>query len=185
MLPNEPETAYFLTEAEKRAVTLRWAGEYGSTKSAQQFSTADMMKAFMDIKVWIFCAGQFGADTMLYGFSTFLPTIIKSLGKWTTAEVQLLTVPVYFLGAAAYMASAVVSDRIQRRGVFCVGFGLISVVGYAVLLADVSAGVHYFGYAAACHVISLSSPSVLMLTSSDASSWPWVCTSSSVSLLHG
>lgn len=145
LLPNEPETAYFLNDAEKRAVTLRWAGEYGSTKSAQQFSKEDMMKAFLDIKVWIFCAGQFGADTMLYGFSTFLPTIIKSLGQWTTAEVQLLTVPVYFLGAAAYMGSAVWSDRIQRRGVFCVAFGLISVVGYAVLLSDSSAGVHYFG----------------------------------------
>ncbi|EFX00856.1 major facilitator superfamily transporter [Grosmannia clavigera kw1407] len=145
LLPNEPETAYFLNEAEKRAVALRWASEYGNTKSAQEFSKVDMMKAFTDWKVWVFCAGQFGADTMLYGFSTFLPTIIKSLGHWTTAQVQLLTIPVYFLGAAAYMTSAFLSDRIQRRGVFCIVFGLISVVGYGVLISDTSAGVHYFG----------------------------------------
>lgn len=79
------------------------------------------------------------------GFSTFLPTIIKDLGDWTVAETQLLTVPCYFLGAAAYMSTAFLSDKLQRRGLFCVIFGLISCVGYAVLLADVSSGAHYFG----------------------------------------
>lgn len=43
------------------------------------------------------------------------------------------------------MVSAFLSDRTQRRGIFCVVFGIISVVGYAVLLADVPGGVHYFG----------------------------------------
>lgn len=43
------------------------------------------------------------------------------------------------------MTTAYLSDRMQRRGLFCVIFGLISVVGYAVLLADVASGVHYFG----------------------------------------
>lgn len=79
------------------------------------------------------------------GFSTFLPTIIQDLGRWSTAEVQLLTVPCYFLGAAAYMTTAFLSDRTQKRGLFCAIFGTISVVGYAVLLSDSSAAVHYFG----------------------------------------
>jgi hypothetical protein len=84
------------------------------------------------------------------GFSTFLPTIIQGLGKWTTAQVQLLTIPCYFLGAAAYMATAFLSDRLQMRGLFCVIFGTISVVGYGVLLADVAASVHYF----ACFLVA-------------------------------
>lgn len=37
------------------------------------------------------------------------------------------------------------SDRLQMRGAFCVIFGMISVIGYAVLLSDSSPGVHYFG----------------------------------------
>lgn len=81
----------------------------------------------------------------LIGFSTFLPTIINDLGSWTIAQVQLLTIPCYFLGAAAYMSTAMVSDRLQMRGIFCVFFGLISVIGYAILLSDASAAVHYFG----------------------------------------
>lgn len=82
---------------------------------------------------------------MVVGFSTFLPTIINGLGEWTIAEVQLLTIPCYFLGAMVYMPIAFLSDRLQMRGVMCVIFGSISVVGYGVLVSPASAGVHYFG----------------------------------------
>ena len=43
------------------------------------------------------------------------------------------------------MTNAYLSDRLQMRGVFCVVFGAISVVGYGVLMSQNSAGVHYFG----------------------------------------
>ncbi|KAH7134689.1 major facilitator superfamily domain-containing protein [Dactylonectria estremocensis] len=145
VLPNDPETAYFLDDAERALMRARHAREYGNTASSREFNAADMVMAFKDWKVWAFCVAQFGVDTMLYGFSTFLPTIINDLGEWTTAEVQLLTVPCYFLGAVAYMSTAYLSDRMQRRGLFCVLFGAISVVGYGILLADVSSGAHYFG----------------------------------------
>jgi len=46
------------------------------------------------------------------------------------------------------MGIAYLSDRIQRRGVFCVIFGGISVVGYGILLSATPAAAHYFGYAA-------------------------------------
>ncbi|KAM0494726.1 hypothetical protein ACHAP9_003645 [Verticillium nonalfalfae] len=144
-LPNDPATAYFFTEEEKVMMAARLGREYGQTKSAQEFDRRDMVKAFRDWKVWMFCIGLFGADTMLYGFSTFLPTIIRGLGDWTVAQVQLLTVPCYFLGAATYMCIAFLSDRTRKRGLFCVIFGTISVVGYGVLISPTSQGVHYFG----------------------------------------
>lgn len=64
--------------------------------------------------------------------------------------MQLLTVPCYFLGAGAYMATAWLSDRLQMRGVFCVVFGTLSAVGYAVLLSDSPTAVHYF----ACFLVA-------------------------------
>ncbi|KAK7700383.1 hypothetical protein SLS64_010991 [Diaporthe eres] len=87
LLPNDAQSAYFLNEAEKKAMVVRRAREYGMTASAQEFSKSDMMMAFKDWKVWVFCIAQFGADTMLYGYSTFLPTIINGLGKWTPAQL--------------------------------------------------------------------------------------------------
>ncbi|KAJ2974611.1 hypothetical protein NUW58_g8605 [Xylaria curta] len=67
LLPNDPEHAYFLTPDEKKLMAARHRRQYGYTESAKQFSKKDMMKAFKDWKVWVFCIGQFGADTMLYG----------------------------------------------------------------------------------------------------------------------
>ena len=69
LLPNDPESAYFLSDDEKKLMIVRQGREYGNTASAQQFSKHDAMKAFKDWKVWMFCASQFGADTMLYGKS--------------------------------------------------------------------------------------------------------------------
>ncbi|KAI1826565.1 DNA-repair protein rad2 [Xylaria intraflava] len=145
LLPSDPQHAYFLTPAEKKLVAERERRGYGLTESAQKFSKKDMVKAFTDWKVWVYCVGQFGADTMLYGYSTFLPTIIEGLGSWSAAEVQLLTIPCYALGAISYMTTAYFSDRKQIRGPFCVLFAAISVIGYGLLISDTSAGVHYFG----------------------------------------
>jgi len=150
LLPNDPESAYFLSDDEKKLMIVRQGREYGNTASAQQFSKHDAMKAFKDWKVWMFCASQFGADTMLYGYSTFLPTIIKGLGTWTAAQVQLLTIPCYFLGAAMYMTVAYLSDRTQKRGIFCVIFGTVSLIGYVILISETPAGAHYF----ACFLIA-------------------------------
>ncbi|RCI11304.1 hypothetical protein L249_7596 [Ophiocordyceps polyrhachis-furcata BCC 54312] len=148
-LPNDACDAYFLDAHDRALMEARTKAEYGA---CNEFRKLDMLRAFTDWKVWAFCVAQLGVDTMLYGFSTFLPTIIDDLnfGRWSVAQVQLLTVPCYFLGAAAYMAMAVVSDRLQKRGVFCVVFGVISSVGYAVLLADAPSSVHYF----ACFLVS-------------------------------
>lgn len=59
-----------------------------------------------------------------------------------------MTIPCYFVGAVTYMGVAWLSDRQQKRGLFCVIFGCVSVVGYGILLSDSPAGVHYFGYGA-------------------------------------
>ena len=74
-----------------------------------------------------------------------MPTIIKGLGTWTSAQVQLLTIPCYFLGAAMYMTVAYLSDKTQKRGIFCVIFGTVSLIGYAILISETPAGAHYFG----------------------------------------
>ncbi|KAK6840857.1 hypothetical protein PG987_001717 [Apiospora arundinis] len=150
-LPNDAESASFLTDDERKLMAARLTRGYGNTTSAQQYSSKDMVAAFKDWKVWLFCIAQFGVDTMLYGFSTFLPTIVKGLGTWSAAEVQLLTVPCYALGAIAYMSVAWYSDRVQRRAIFIVIFGCISVVGYGILVSNSTSGVHYFG----CFVVAM------------------------------
>lgn len=66
-LPNDAESAYFLTKEEKLLMEERHRREYGNTATSRQFSRVDMMRAFKDWKVWAFSFAQFGVDTMLYG----------------------------------------------------------------------------------------------------------------------
>ncbi|KAJ5706778.1 hypothetical protein N7488_006579 [Penicillium malachiteum] len=145
ILADDPDTAYYLNKEEK-ALVVRLRSRYtGQTESAQKFHWADVKEGALDWKIYAFCLGQFGVDTMLYGYSTFLPTIIEGMGNWTTPEVQALTIPCYGVGAIAYLTVAWLSDRLQQRALFTCLFGAISVVGYSILISDSSSGVHYFG----------------------------------------
>ena len=145
LLADSPETAFYLTPEEKALMIVRKHRQIGYTKSADTMHKDDVFKALKDWKVWAFCFGQFGVDTMLYGYSTFLPTIIKGIGDWSVAQVQALTIPCYALGAVTYLLVAYFSDQQQRRGLYTVVFGCISVVGYAVLISDTTQGGHYAG----------------------------------------
>ena len=149
-LADEPETAYYLSEEERHLMMVRKQRQIGYSSSGDHLHKEDVYKALKDWKVWVFAAGQFGVDTMLYGYSTFLPTIIKGLGSWSTAEVQALTVPCYALGAITYLVVAHFSDRFQQRGLAIMPFAAISIIGYGILMADVSSGVHYF----ACFMVA-------------------------------
>ncbi|KDN36615.1 hypothetical protein RSAG8_10718, partial [Rhizoctonia solani AG-8 WAC10335] len=141
VLADNPDTASWLTPTEKTYIRARKLRQQGESADAQKFH----WHASASVS-WIPSAvAQFGIDTMLYGFSTFLPTIISQLGRWNATQTQLLTVPCYVLGAVTYLFTAFLSDRYQIRGWFCVAGGSISVLGYLILLVPVSSGVHYLG----------------------------------------
>lgn len=145
LLADEPETAFYLTAEEKALMIVRKERQVGHTKSGDRMHRDDVIKGLKDWKIWMFCLGQFGVDTVLYGYSTFLPTIIKDLGKWDTAQTQALTVPCYAVGAFTYLLVARLSDRQQKRGLYTVMFEVITVVGYAVLISGTGSGGHYAG----------------------------------------
>ncbi|KAF1920552.1 high-affinity nicotinic acid transporter-like protein [Ampelomyces quisqualis] len=146
ILPDNPETAYFLSPEEKVLAAERLKRQTGYTAKAAEFHWADVRKCFKDWKVWTFCFAQFGSDTMLYGFSTFLPTIIRGImPKASTAMVQVLTIPCYGLGAITYLVVAHFSDKQQKRGLYTILLGVVSIAGYAMLISPSSSGTHYAG----------------------------------------
>ena len=144
-LADDPDTAYYLTPDERALIDARMRRQIGHTKSGDQMHKKDVYAGLKDIKIWLFCVGQFGGDVILYGYSTFLPTIIRGLGDWTTAEVQALTIPCYALGAISYLVVAWLSDRTQKRAIFPIIFGLICTAGYAILVSSAPGNVKYFG----------------------------------------
>lgn len=151
LLADNPETAYYLGPEEKELMRLRRAREVGQTTSAQEFHWYDVRKAFTDWKVWAFSFAQFGVDTMLYGYSTFLPTIIKGINpRFSSALVQVLTIPCYALGAVTFLISAYFSDKMQKRAVFPVILGCIAIAGYGMLMSNAGSATRYAG----CYLVA-------------------------------
>ncbi len=107
----------------------------------------DVKEGAQDWHLWIFSFCSFCEDIMLYGFSTFLPSIIHGLGnaQFTKFQAQALTVPVYAVGAIAYLIIARLSDHQQRRGRYACIFAFISVLGYILLISNTSTACSYTG----------------------------------------
>lgn len=145
ILPDSPETVKGLTQEERLLLVVMRQREVGQTTSAQQFHWLDVKEGARDWQLWLYSIGSFCEDIMLYGFSTFLPTIIRAIGKWTTVQAQALTVPVYAVGAITYLIVARLSDSQQRRGMYAAIFALVSVIGYSMLISNTNAAVSYTG----------------------------------------
>ena len=88
---------------------------------------------------------QFCANTCSFGFSTFLPVIIRGFG-YSSIRTQLLTVPVYIWASVVYLFIAFCSDYVNRRAFFMVPLALVTSIGYAMMLgvSMSSTGVLYF-----------------------------------------
>ncbi|KAE9373598.1 putative MFS transporter [Stipitochalara longipes BDJ] len=145
LMPNDLDTATFLSSEDRAFLVMRRECEVGQTASAQKFHWDDVKDGASDWKVWSFCIAQFGGDTMLYGFSIFLPTIIHGIGTWTVPQAQGLTIPVYVLGACTYLVVAWISDKSQQRALYACLFCSISIIGYGLLISNGGSKVHYTG----------------------------------------
>lgn len=152
ILPNSPDTAKFLSDEDRNNLVRLRMQELGQTTSGQEMHKADVMEAIKDWKIWALSIAQFCSHAVLYSFSVFLPTIIYQMGaEWSPAQVQGLTVPVYFVGFVTYLTSAFISDRTQQRGLFCMGGGIVMIIGYIFLLIGHSTALSFTG----CFIVAM------------------------------
>lgn len=145
VLPNSPETAKFLSEEDRRSLVRMREADLGRAHNVRELVWSDVKDGLKDWTTWVYCIIQYCTNNMLYSFSVFLPTIVRNMGTWTTAEVQALTVPVYSAGAITYLINARISDRIQRRAYFAMGSISCSILGYCLLIANQGIGMSYAG----------------------------------------
>lgn len=164
VLPNSPETASFLSEEDRRNLVLMRESEIGATKNAAELHKEDVMDGVKDWKIYAWSIAQFCGHSVLYSFSVFLPTIIKGMGTWDTAQIQALTVPVYAVGAATYISCALISDRIQQRAIFCFAGGITMILGYCLLIANYNVAMSFAG----CFLVAIG------LWTSTGTSMAWV-----------
>jgi len=142
LLPSSPDKAYFLSQAEKDLCRRRLA-QNPHYVDGDQLSWKEIRKAFLSPICWMSAAIQIGGDVCLYGFSTFLPTIIEGMG-YASLSIQYFTIPVYIWGALVYTCVAFFAERFRHRAFYMLFFGCFTMAGYIILICSKTIGVLYF-----------------------------------------
>ena len=78
----------------------------------------------------------------IYSFALFLPTIIKNMG-YTANNAQLISVPPYVCACFFTIVASYVADRYRKRGVFLLGFQLVGILGFSLLVGMCSTQAQY------------------------------------------
>ncbi|QNP97803.1 YALIA101S12e02036g1_1 [Yarrowia lipolytica] len=160
-----PDTAKFLTDEEREWVLWRLKYDTNSrkTNSASQqaimveendsHSWDEVKKAIMDPQLYPQCLLYSAVLVPLYGVSLFLPTIVKNLG-YSSEGAQLMTIPIYAVGAIASIVQAWVSDRYGWRSPLLVFNFCCMFIGY-MLAMNVSAVRNPSATYAGCYLVAL------------------------------
>ncbi|KAH8693203.1 retrograde regulation protein 2 [Talaromyces proteolyticus] len=148
VVPKNYETAYFLNEQDK--VIMRCRAEATAAYSGGQghYKWKDIKMAAKDVKSWIHGVIQICVVTILYGFGTFLPIILKDGFHYSTIQAQYLVIPVNLWGAIVYGVGAVLSDKYKARFLSLIISAPFGIAGYAILVANsrhtMQPGIRYF-----------------------------------------
>ncbi|KAH7016762.1 major facilitator superfamily domain-containing protein [Ilyonectria destructans] len=138
MLPDSPNAAGFLTQAEKNFINQRLQQDAGTAAgkvgTEGAFQWRYLKEALLDWKIYLGCIIYWGNSICIYGFSFASPTIILELG-YTAAQAQLLTIPIYFVGACSTVFFAYMADRRQKRWPFILISFSIGIIGFVGLLS--------------------------------------------------
>ncbi|KAJ9639170.1 hypothetical protein H2204_003780 [Knufia peltigerae] len=141
-LPSTAEKAWFLNEEEKELMMARKQRD-AIYKGEDKFSWSYVKMALTDPFIYIAAASLFCSSVPLFGFGTFLPTIIKGLG-YTSLQANYLTIPVYILACISLLFASWMSDKLNRRAVVAVVATWFVLIGYIIVIASESIGAGYF-----------------------------------------
>lgn len=142
IIHDSPETARFLSEAERKEVKERLKKD--RTSLADEYDIKYLKSALTDWKIYVHMLITIGIYTPLYSISLFLPTIVKNMG-YTNNASQLMTVPPYVLGCVTTITAGYVADKTKRRGIYMMIFCVVAILGFVLLISTRNPHVQYFG----------------------------------------
>ncbi|KAF2100891.1 putative MFS nicotinic acid transporter Tna1 [Rhizodiscina lignyota] len=135
---NDPASARFLSEDEKKFVLWRLQVEQGrvgaDTESEEPFKWKYFWAAVQDWKVWLSIVVYWGNAMPIYGFIYTVPVVINELG-YSSANAQLLTIPIYVAAVIGTITAAYLSDKYHTRSPFIIGPQLFGAIGFVVVMA--------------------------------------------------
>jgi len=144
MVHDFPDTATFLTEQDRARVLRRLRLDNQASAVHEDFNIKYFWLGVKDWKTPLYMLIYMGVAMPLYSFSLFLPTIIQQLG-YTAVKANLLSVPPYAIAAVMTIVVGFAADKVKSRGIFNIGFSLLGMVGFAMLIGTQNPHVKYAG----------------------------------------
>ncbi|KAI0707686.1 major facilitator superfamily domain-containing protein, partial [Earliella scabrosa] len=165
-----PEEVKWLDKEEKEFVQGRLYEDVGSSGRHDPLTPTVVLEVLKDWKIILSGFMYLGLITSGYCYAYFAPTIIQTFG-YGTIQTQLLSVPPYACAFVLSMAVAAASDRLRVRYVFIVATIVLSLAGFATLLAvHDNRRVQY----AALYLVACGNYSAMPIVWADTTSARWV-----------
>lgn len=114
ILSDFPDTAKFLSEAERVWVIRKLSADMQFSAGGEKFKAKFVKQSLLDWKTWLAMGIYMGFDGPLFAFSLFTPTIINQLG-YTSTTANLLSVPVYVWSCLVTVFVGFLGDRLGKR----------------------------------------------------------------------
>ncbi|KAE8150657.1 major facilitator superfamily domain-containing protein [Aspergillus avenaceus] len=146
-LTDRPDTARWLTQAEKELATTRIRSESAHVGVAVVLDRLDMKKTIRGVlnpvtlvMAWIMLL----VNVTVQGLAFFTPTIVRTIyPDRSVISQQLYTVPPYIIGAVSTLLIPYLSSRFNNRLIFFVLVPPIMMMGYTMFLASSDPRVRY------------------------------------------
>ncbi|TFK29613.1 MFS general substrate transporter [Coprinopsis marcescibilis] len=156
-MPGEPSVTKMLTPEERKLAVARLdADQAVKNQGRKEKTTWKLVLRSFNVTTTICTICFVILNLSFQGLSIFLPTIINTLGKFSTIEVQLRTVPVYTVSAFWAIANAYASFRYQNRYLALIASVMLMVIGYGMAVATTNP---YARYAACFLMVAGGAPS--------------------------
>lgn len=143
-LSYSPETASkrWLTPEEKELAIQRGASAFNTDTS--KFDIRQVKAALLDYKNWMTALVYTGLNAPLASFTSFLPTIVKTMG-FGNLQAQLLTIPPYICACTFLFFMCWMSDKYKQRALFIITVAMTGSLGYIFLLIGNNVVLQYVG----------------------------------------
>ncbi|KAH0838212.1 MFS general substrate transporter [Lanmaoa asiatica] len=143
VIQDFPETAKFLTGAERVFVIRRLRADMQFSAGGEQFKKKYVWQSLKDWKTYIASELCLLFDGPLFAFSLFTPTIINQVGYKATAA-NLLSVPVYVWSCIVTVFVGFLGDRLGKRAYINLALFGTGLVGYIILISSSNPALSYF-----------------------------------------
>ncbi|ROV94847.1 hypothetical protein VPNG_09283 [Cytospora leucostoma] len=144
-LTDRPETARWLTQAEKDLAVVRVKSErVAQTRVLDSMDKTKLLRGILNpitlSTAFVFCLN----NVTVQGLAFFAPTIVKTIyPKETVVMQQLYTVPPYVVGAFFTLLIPLISWKMDRRQIFMIASAPGIMIGYIMFLASEDPHVRY------------------------------------------